>query len=767
MYNDDSDSGSSYCEEDESWGSDWEEDFGEEDQPVPIKDQPVPIKDQPVPIKDQPVPIKDQPVSIKDPSPPPIIKETSPPPIIKEPTPPPPAIITKEPTPPPVETEDPKPKDPDLPKQIRPTAHLSGFESSKSVPTPLMKFGTRHVSIPTSFGKSGSSNNSLKSEKKSQDRNKNNLKIDVKLREEVQATKSVMPIQTDSVREIPLESKNELLINKKSSDIPVKLIDLKLNSSSPKEDVVLTEETQTQNKESKSTRKVSEVKPSEKQKTENDKELQPTVDAKSKLSKSDEAKVVAESQPKAKTEVSKDTNATTPDASNLPKHTFKHETIPDKDQTNESKSPNQVTESNRTLERSQSRSESDFLPQLKVKPSPSSIGQSVREKQPSSPKSVDGFASDKQMTFKIDEPAVKQITPKPVEVTVKDTTPQTIEPTIEPSSEQVPLRIVETADKQITPKPVEPIVKQTTPKCAESPSPRNLKSAESSSPRNLKHAESSSPSPSPRNLKNSSSGIFNFKEQPKTMHRTESFSQTRDLRAKKFSDSSVSAPLVAGKTNLFPFPEPSHSRNQDLSHSSDRNQESSHSLLTDKQREPISPKQLKTETKTEVLPKIAESVSSLPAKNEEESTKTEISESKSTDNDDSKSSKKETSREQTLPTDVAVSEEEKSIEDIERRSILTTNEESNLSRNQKTNVSPPKHVHFKQTTPPSTPTPPLTPASTPTSPISKPFSTSTSTSTPTSSTASTTSRPRERKVRPTPTFQTVQPYQVHQSLKYS
>ena len=32
----DSDDGSSYCEDDESWGSEWEEDFGEEEEPPPI-----------------------------------------------------------------------------------------------------------------------------------------------------------------------------------------------------------------------------------------------------------------------------------------------------------------------------------------------------------------------------------------------------------------------------------------------------------------------------------------------------------------------------------------------------------------------------------------------------------------------------------------------------------------------------------------------------------------------------------------------------------
>ncbi len=31
----DSDDGSSYCEDDESWGSEWEEDFGEEEEPPP------------------------------------------------------------------------------------------------------------------------------------------------------------------------------------------------------------------------------------------------------------------------------------------------------------------------------------------------------------------------------------------------------------------------------------------------------------------------------------------------------------------------------------------------------------------------------------------------------------------------------------------------------------------------------------------------------------------------------------------------------------
>ncbi len=93
-----------------------------------------------------------------------IIKESTPPPV-QTPVP----VVAKDPSPPP------KPKDPEPPKQIRPTAHLSGFESSKSVPTPLMKFSTHHVSIPSSFGSTKDKTNT----KKPGDRNKHNLKVDV------------------------------------------------------------------------------------------------------------------------------------------------------------------------------------------------------------------------------------------------------------------------------------------------------------------------------------------------------------------------------------------------------------------------------------------------------------------------------------------------------------------------------------------------------------------------------------------------------------
>jgi len=93
----DSDDGSSYCEDDESWGSEWEEDFEEEPPanlkepaPPPVVKEPALVIKETAPVIKEPAPviIEPAPVIIE---PTPVIKE--PPPVIKEPTPPPVIVI--------------------------------------------------------------------------------------------------------------------------------------------------------------------------------------------------------------------------------------------------------------------------------------------------------------------------------------------------------------------------------------------------------------------------------------------------------------------------------------------------------------------------------------------------------------------------------------------------------------------------------------------------------------------------------------------------
>ena len=661
--------------------------------------------------------------------------------------------------PPPVENELPKvlelPKEVELPKQIRPTAHLSGFECSKSVPTPLMKFATRHVSIPTSFGSTKEKPN-VTSKKTNHDRNKNNLKIEVKQKEEVVDFVEVPIHKIHSEPVMAISVKNEQPKIENTLEMPNKLNDSKIKSPSLKKEIVLTKETKTQNEKSNSTSKLASKVTEEKQKPETEKEK----DSTSIKSKSAEEKVDKE----FKTKFSGNTIATTPSASNVTKLTYKNETISSKDQVqedSESKSQNQLLESNQILERNQGTSKSGE-PTIGT----SFAEKSVREKETKSTKTVDVFPVVTQTTSKAAEPAVTQSALKTDKTAVEQITPKTVEPTVK----QITPKVVEPTVKQIEPtvKTVEPTVKQITPNTAKP----TVKTVEPSVKQlTLKSAES----PSPRHLKSSSSGIFNFKEQPSAtaaMHRTESFPRTKveERKTNKLSQSTVSAPVVVGKTNLFSFPDSSHS----LQRKQDSTLENV-SLQRNKQTEPNSPKQLKAE----VLPKIPELINSPEVKLVEEPLKVVMKENEPKPFEKLLSNivehKDETLKEETK---ISVSkdkepEEEKSVE-IECRSILTTNEEANLSRNQKTNVSPPKHVHFEQPTPPSTPTPPPTPASTPTSSSIKPFSSPTTTTTTTTKTTTTslstsssaTSRPppRERKIRPAPSFQTVQSYQVK---KYS
>ena len=540
----DSDDGSSYCEDDESWGSGWEEDFGEEE-PPPIPKDPI----LPPPIPRDPTPPPDV---KKEPKPITLTKEVIPPPqiVVQEPNPQPQVISIQKQDPKEVTTpqikasesstskEDAKSKEVDQSKQIRATAHLSGFESSKAVPTPLMKFSTHHVSIPSSFGKT-------KSGKSSSDKNKHHLKVDVKKEvvdeakpvpvkkeENFKETEPVITTQADQaakvqvfnkIEEIPKlieEPKRELGTKQKSPKVEIKSSSQKKSDTKSSQTKTVSNDSNPESKssftnESPSFRAVANATASKKV------ESEIPIEQYLPISNKYEANKDTESQKSPIFNLSTSWNIT--DSSNID---------PKVDTVTKLEEPKIVVQTIKEKDSYFSSSKSSLT---------ESTNKSSQLSTPSSPRRVASSPSLTPTTLQQPPPSPKPLASSPSMTRKASQQPPTSPKPVASSPTLTPKTLQQLPP---SPKPVASSLSLTPNKLQ--PPPQSPKTVASSPLLTRKRMQPPPPSPEPR------SGFF---KDSNSMHRTESFPRADEIRSTKLADKIVSAPPFESMSNIFSFKE--------------------------------------------------------------------------------------------------------------------------------------------------------------------------------------------------------------------